>query len=218
MIETGVYFGDVHSFFDLDLILSSVNIPPAKPKTNNIDIPGGDGSIDLTEAHGEVKFKDRDCTFTFTVTPDDAMSFEERKTHVANVLNGLKCKIILDKDDKYYYVGRCTINQYKQDGHLKQITVNAKVEPYKYKIDKTIVTVATTETEKLLLLKNSRKSVVPKITCSTDTEIAYNGIAFTLKKGTHQVLDFALTQPETVISIMSALPGTTTFEYQEGAL
>ena len=67
----GIQFNDIHSYYDLNLILSVVNIPPAQPKTNYVDLPGGEGSLDLTEALGEVKYNDRDCTFTFTMNPTD---------------------------------------------------------------------------------------------------------------------------------------------------
>ena len=56
MISKGISFDNIHSFYDLNLILSGVEITPAKPKTNYVDIVGGDGSIDMTEAHGDVKF------------------------------------------------------------------------------------------------------------------------------------------------------------------
>ena len=82
MIETGISFGGIHSFYDLNLILSGSEIPPAKPKTTYVDIPGGDGSVDLTEANGEVKYYDRDCKFIFTMNPSDDLSdraFEQRK-------------------------------------------------------------------------------------------------------------------------------------------
>ncbi len=65
----GIWFDDVHSYEHLNLVLSKISIPPAAAKTTYVNIPGGDGSVDLTEALGEVKFKDRNCTFTFTVFP-----------------------------------------------------------------------------------------------------------------------------------------------------
>lgn len=218
MIETGVYFGDAHSFYDLDLILSSVNIPPATPKTNYIDIPGGDGSIDLTEAHGEIKYSDRNCSFIFTVSPEDNLTFEERKKAVSNILNGRKCKITLDKDSDYYYNGRLSVNQYKQDGNLKQITIDARVGPYKYKQKETVVTFAIDTTEKMFLLKNDRKSVVPKITCTAETTIIFDENTFTLAAGTHQILEICLVESENILKITGKAKGTVTFTYQEGAL
>lgn len=47
---TGVSFGNVHSYDDLELILSSFKITPPKPKTYRINIAAADGDIDITEA------------------------------------------------------------------------------------------------------------------------------------------------------------------------
>lgn len=127
----GVNFGNIHSYRNLNLILSEVSIPPATPKTTYIDVPGADGSLDQTEALGEVKYKERDCEFLFSVLPTD--DFEEKKTEVSNLLNGQVFKITLDKDPDYYYQGRCTVDKYKSDKMLRQITVKAKVHPYKFK-------------------------------------------------------------------------------------
>ena len=55
----GIKFDDIHSFYDLNLVLSQVDIPPATAKTSFVDIPGADGSVDMTEALGSVKYKDR---------------------------------------------------------------------------------------------------------------------------------------------------------------
>lgn len=136
----GIRFDNVHSYDDLNLLLSVAEIPPATAKTNYIDIPGGDGSVDLTEALGEVKFKDRECAFTFTVFPQD--DFEVKKRQISNLLNGKVCKIALDKDPGYYWQGRCSINEYASDKNIHKIVVGAVVAPYKLKEKRTNVSVS----------------------------------------------------------------------------
>lgn len=133
----GIWFDNTHSYNDLNLILSSVSIPPAAVKTNYIDIPGADGSLDMTEALGAVRYKDRSCSFVFSVFPYE--DFEEKKKQISNLLNGRRCKIKLDKDSEYYWVGRCSVNNYASDRNLHKITVNATVNPYKYKVSETAV-------------------------------------------------------------------------------
>lgn len=133
----GIMFDDVHSFYDLNLVLSAVNIPPATVKTNFVNNPGGDGSWDLTEAHGKVLYNDRNCTFTLSVLPED--DFEEKKTEVSNLLNGRRCKIALDKDPGYYWIGRVSVNSYETSKKLRKIVLGAVVAPYKLKSNKTVV-------------------------------------------------------------------------------
>jgi len=219
MIETGIYFGDIHSYYDLNLVLSSVTIPPATPKTNYIDIPGGDGSIDLTEAHGEIKYKNRECTFVFTVSPDDDLTFEERKMKVSTALNGVRCKIILDKDPNWYYNGRCTINEYKQDKNLLQITITATAEPYKYKLGETVATFAVSESTLLATIKNERKTVVPVIECDIDVQVIFEASVFQLNTGRNRILEINLKPGENKFQLMGiGGEGTIRFTFQEGAL
>lgn len=153
----GIWFDNIHSYNDLNLILSSVSIPPAAVKTNYIDIPGADGSIDLTEAQGAVRYKDRSCSFVFSAFPYE--DFEEKKKQISNLLNGRRCKIRLDKDPDYYWLGRCSVNNYASDRNLHKITVNATVEPYKYKVDKTFAAVHFCE--KNLFVDDSSKYTKP---------------------------------------------------------
>lgn len=143
MIETGIAFGNIHSFRDLDLILSEAVIPPATPKTSYVDIPGADGSVDMTEAHGEVKYSDRTgAKFTFYMNPAGDLSeeaWEAKKMEISNRLNGLRCNITLDKDPDYYWQGRCTVSDHSHNKKLRKFVVGARLAPYKLKQDVTRV-------------------------------------------------------------------------------
>ena len=209
----GIWFGDIHSHEDLNLLLSNVDIPPATPKTNYVDIPGGDGSVDLTEALGGVKYEDRKCTFTFSVFPTD--DFEEKKREISNLLNGKRFKIVVDKDPDYYWLGRCAINTYESNKNVHKIAVGAVVAPYKLKHDETTVVVEAGESVKGRLW-NSRKSVVPTITCEANATITHDGVEYELSAGTHKILNINLVEGYNELLVTSN--GTVTFTYQEGDL
>ena len=166
MAINGVTFGTQHSLDDLNLILSKIDIPPAKPKTSYIDIPGGNGSIDLTEANGEIVYEDRTLSFTFTVHPDESATFDEVRSDISNQLNGQNCKITLDKDDDYYFYGRVTVDDYRTNKKVNEIAVKARVQPYKYKQNPTMVKFALSAQAKTVNISNSRKSVSPTVTVS----------------------------------------------------
>ncbi len=217
MITKGISFDETHSYHDLNLILSAVQIPPAKPKTKYIDIPGADGSLDLSEALGEIKYSDRECSFTFTMLPTDFTTWEEKQTEVSNLLNGKEVKIVLDKDDEYFYKGRCTVDSYSEKKKIRQIVVKAKVHPFKYKTYETTVSYALTTTAKTIYLTNGRKTVSPTITCTADnTTVEIGGSVFKLNAGTHKILDIQLKQGGNQLSVAGS--GTVTFSYQEGDL
>lgn len=209
----GIMFDDVHSYDDLNVVLSEVNIPPAKAKTTFVDIPGGDGSVDLTEALGEVKYNDRECSFTFTVFPYD--DFEVKKRQISNLLNGQRKKIIVDKDPDYYWTGRCTINEYASDKNLHKIVVGAVVAPYKLKHNQTTVNIPA-GTSVTRTLQNARRTIVPTIKCTAEATIIFNGTTFKFNSGTHKNLDIELKEGANQVTVTST--GNTTFTYQEGDL
>lgn len=220
MIDKGIRFDNIHSYHDLNLILSKAEIPPAQPKTTYIDIPGGDGSVDLTEANGEVKFNNRECQFTFTMNPSGDLSeaaWEEKKTEVSNALNGREFKITLDKDDRYYYLGRCSVDEYLSDKRIRQIVITAMVKPYKLKQNETVLNYTLSEEEQTVTAMNGRMSVVPEITCTDDnTKIVFGTIETVLSKGTYKVLDFQFKEGANVLKVTGS--GTVTFKYREGEL
>jgi phage-related protein len=217
LIKTGIKFGEIHSFFDLNLILSAVKIPPAAPKTTYVEVPGADGSVDLTEAHGEVRYSDRQLEFTFTAHPLDATDWEEKKTAVSNALNGREFNITLDKDDEFYYVGRCTVKDYNESKKIRKITVTAKVKPYKFSHMLTSETISLTSAPKTIWLHNSRKTLSPSIICSDDnTKIVQGNAEYTLNAGTHKILDIRLVEGENQLQVSGS--GTVTFEYREAEL
>lgn len=222
MIERGISFDGIHSYSDLDLILSKVEIPPAIPKEEFIDLAGGNGSLDLSEVHGEMKFKDREgCKFIFTMNPAHDLSdsaFEEKKTEVSNALNGKKIeRITLDKDFDFYYQGRCKVDQYLSDKRIRQIVVTARVKPYKLKQSETILKYTLSEVEQTVIAMNGRMSVVPEITCTEDnTKVVFGTIEKMLSKGTHKILDFQFKEGANVLKLSGS--GTITLKYREGEL
>lgn len=222
-IERGVLFHvintgeDFHSFHDLNLVLAPFVPAPAQPKINLLDIEGRDGSLDLTEANGDIKYLDRYFTFTFSVFPRDDMSFEERQTFVSNALNGQRCKITLDKDPEYYYVGRCSVNEYKCDKMLRQIVITATVAPYKLLHHETVISFELSSASQTFILLNKRKPVVPVIACTGDARITFGSVSdYPLTAGTHKILDIQLKHGSNLIRASGT--GSITFTYQEGDL
>jgi phage-related protein len=216
----GIKFDETHSYYDLNLILSDCSISPAKPKENFIDIPGADGSLDLTEALGTVKFSDRTGKLIFSVLPSD--DFEEKKSEVANFLNGQKFKITLDKDPDFYYIGRCSINDHKCDKRVGTITVDLKLQPWKLKQELTVL--ATTlsnsgqnELKILFRLQNLRKPTKVTVECNKDIRIEQNDNVYSFTAGSW-VLENPLVEGVNYIYVCYSSNINIRFSYQEGCL
>lgn len=213
----GVYFGEIHSYRDLNLILAPFTPTPAQPQTNLLKVPGRNGHLDLTEANGEVKYDSREFPFTFTVAPGDDLTFDERASLVANALNGLRCKITLDRDPDFYWFGRCVFDKYKQDKNIGKIIVNAVVDPYKLRQSESVTSFALTSEEQTVILENDRMASVPTIECTNDgTNIVFGGNTYMLNAGTSKILDIRFVEGSNILKLSGS--GTITFRWQEGAL
>lgn len=121
----------LNSFYSYNLILSKqeIGLPPIK--SNYIDIEGMNGSLDMSEAFGEVFYKDRTLTFTFHMV-GNTYSWDELRTRFANDLHGKRFKIETYSDPNYYYIGRCTIDKYASSKTLGTLVIKCTCEPYKY--------------------------------------------------------------------------------------
>lgn len=213
----GVYFGEIHSFNDLNLILAPFTPAPAEPQTNFLKIPGRDGLLDLTEANGEVKYNSRDFVFTFTIDPTDKKTFDEKVSQVSNALNGKQCKITLDRDPDYYWFGRCVVNKYAQNKKIGQITVNATVDPYKLKQGKTAVSLPLPSHVQTVMIENGRMAAIPVIKCSNaGAVVTFGGNTYTLEAGEQRILDIRFVEGFNTLNMSGT--GTITFIWQEGAL
>lgn len=208
----GITINGLHCYDDFNLVLARAVISPAAPKTTYIDIPGGDGSIDLTEALGEVKYKDRDAEFVFVVFPDD--DFEEKKQEFNSFANGVSCSITLDSDPEYYYQGRCAVSGY--DSRRNQIAVAARLKPYKLAQKETKRSFDLTASPKEVKLANGRMAVCPYIECSDRATVEFNGKSFEFEAGIHKTLDIRLVSGNNFLTISGS--GKITFTYREGAL
>ena len=66
-----VFFDGMASFSDWGLYLTSLTIDAPKPKEIYVEIPNGDGALDLTEAlTGEVHYESRPFEAVFSIKPE----------------------------------------------------------------------------------------------------------------------------------------------------
>lgn len=215
----GTDFGGVHSFIDLHLIQQKVDVQPAEPKLNLIDIPGADGSKDLsTQPAGRVTFSDRLLTWTFALYPGEVWADKHRQ--VSGALNGKYCRITLDSDPDYYYLGRLVVKSYNVDRQLRQITIEATCRPYMLRQQETVVRVTNLSTTyRTLDLVNDRKPAIPTIVVTAETTLRWQGNTITLAAGTHKILDIELQEGINKLEARTTTgTGGITLTYQEGAL
>lgn len=213
-------FGDnIYSFQTLNLIQQKVDIQPAQPKLNLIDIPGADGSKDLTEQPGgRVVYKDRKITWIFALSPRD--KWDVKHSEVSNALNGKRFTIHLYSDWDWYYEGRVSVKKYNVDKALRQITVEAICSPYKRKFALSGGDYSITNTPAEIRLKNKFLPVSPDFYADVAAEITMNGRTVVVSPGVwFKSLDIELPEGESTLVVKAVdTAGQIRILYREGSL
>lgn len=211
----GVIFGDYHSYNDFNLILSSKSIGAPSAKTEMITVPGADGVLDFTEFFGETKYNNRNLTFNFSSIIHYSEQLAQDST-VKNALHGKKVKIILDADSDFYYIGRVNVGDWTNEKNIGKLTISCDCEPWKYKINPTIISTTITDSG-TVSLSNLRRSVSPKISTDAPITITWTGGSASLDSGNNWLIpELVLKAGETQLTITGT--ANVKFEYQEGSL
>lgn len=186
---------DLTTEFQMVLIDGFILNPP-EPKFYRIDIPGGNGTIDLTEAlGGDVSFNNREQQFTFKLIYPS--QFERIKTAVSNFLHGRCFNYQLTWDPGYTYRhGRFQVVSYSHiglaKGKLGEIVIKVTADPYKYKPDK-VIYVNGIGGEKVIC-PSGRKPVRPVIQTARPTVIYWKGHVINVGAGTFRLNDVLFTE------------------------
>ena len=168
-----VRFGNIDSYKDLGLILTSREISAPKVKENYVDIDGADGSIDLTEAFGRVFYEDRDMSLSFTCL-DDPKDFWKIFSRCQNLLHGRKFKIVFDDDEDWYYLGRVSIDQWETDKVIGSMNFDITCDPWKYWRDETVIK-ETIPGQKKIRLFNFSRPVNPVFKVNASMSLEFKG-------------------------------------------
>lgn len=135
-MNNGVKFGDIHSITDWDLIMTSKSIGIPEPKTNEVEIPGRDGTLDIPDPSGEVKYNNRPISFEFDTFKPSSEWWELNRI-ISNYLHGQKLKVTLDQDPNYYYLAKVKVDKFSNDKNVGHFSISGTAEPYKYKQNET---------------------------------------------------------------------------------
>lgn len=186
------------------ILQDGYTLEPPKPKTYVVDIPGGNGKLDLTESLlGDVVYDNRSQEFTFIViNPDD---YEKEKTRISNFLHGRAFDYKMTMDPEYTYHGRFTITSYGHSmydiGKVGAIVVSVDANPFKMK-DEQIYNVDAVGGIMVTLL-SGRMSVCPIIETSRTTKVIFNNKLIVLTPGAWKINDITLKEGENQIYLNS---------------
>lgn len=130
-----ITFGNKNTYDDWHLVATERPcVAAAAPKLRYIDIPGGNGSIDLTDAlAGRASFSNREGSFDFYVLNDyPGYNWVDVYRMVSEYLHGKRMTMTLEDDPNYFYEGRFSVNSWKSQENWSQITIDYNLDPEKY--------------------------------------------------------------------------------------
>ena len=130
-----ITFGDKNTWDDWRLVPSSRPVfnPPAQ-KTKTLDIPGGDGTIDLSTAlSGYPVYHNRTGSIEFIVM-NDFKPWQVAYSDIMDYLHGQTMRAVLEDDKEYFYEGRFNVNVWKSEKNWSRIVIDYSVGPYKWSL------------------------------------------------------------------------------------
>lgn len=205
----GAIFGERRSKEDYNAIMNYARITTPTVKENYVDVPGGNSSLDLTEAVSGITLNDGQISFKFTFL------HEESRSKMKNDLHGKRLKIILEKEQEYYYEGRLSCKEGDYTGNIYELYIDARVMPYKQEVRITEHTEKVTLAHDIILM-NDRMPAMPTITVNGDISVVYNDISVRLSSGTYEIPEITLYEGMNRLHVSGN--GSIKLEYRKGRI
>lgn len=185
---------DVCERFGLVMLDSSTFEPP-EPKTYTVDIPGGNGVIDLTEAlTGDVAYKQRNQTMEFAC--EDGGNWMERLRGVYSMLHGRALDYELSFDPGYTYHGRFSVSSESYVGvwgrSVGHVVVKVAADPYKRKQTCSYRLNATGG--RSFNFWGGRRPVHPTIECAGACRVEWKGKSINVPAGSYVLREVVFTE------------------------
>lgn len=181
---------DLCERFGLYLTDESVTGPPPL-KRYEVDVPGGDGTIDLTDAlTGEPVYSNRECSFVLRSEVASPSEFERIKTGLSNLLHGRRLDYGLTADPGYTYTGRFEVDEYYSKMRSGCIRLKVTADPYKLK--ETVTYRVNAAGGVTVDLPCGRRRVCPTIEVGRSALVSMGGRTWRLEPGASRIRDLWL--------------------------
>lgn len=140
-----ITFGEKNTWDDWHLVPSSRPVfSPPEQKLMQIDIPGGDGILDMSESlTGYPIYNNRKGSIEFIVMlGDNYGDWSTRYSDIMDYLHGRTRRAVLEDDKEFFYEGRFTVSDWtsNNDGTGSRITIDYDIAPYKMRLASSLET------------------------------------------------------------------------------
>ena len=196
------------------LIVAPYEISMPLPRTDYVEIPGRNGTLDLSEAYGSVLYHDRNIPITLYAVG----AYDAALSNFVNAVHGKRMQITFSRDPTWYYDGRVNVSAISRQAGYCEISLEITAAPYK--LAQTETKVSRTGNGSVTLT-NGQMPVVPVITNTKAATLTftYQGASMTvsLSAGTHTVPALALGENESK-SVTITSEGKVAFAFRKGRL
>lgn len=143
-----ITFGNKNTWSDWCIIPTSdpiISLPSVK--TNYVDVPGGNGSLDMSEVLTKYPvYNNREGSLSFVVMNRSAshqpecnpLKFRDLVAEISDHLHGHRMQMILEDDPEYYYEGRFEVESTNSNINFNEIVIKYILDPYKWTIRSTV--------------------------------------------------------------------------------
>lgn len=239
MIPNGATFGggyggaaEKHTYDDFGMIpKSKITINPPAVKTEYVDIAGGDGRLDYTQAlTGNIAYDNRTGSIEFLVL--NPASYATTYSLLMGYFHGKYMNMVLDDDPTFFYQGRFAVNSWKSKEGASTIVLDYDLEPYKKMVTNTAAmdwlwddlfniviyygTFDVDGSKARTLINPTNANITPKITCSAAMTVSFNGSTYSLPAGTTTTPGFVLYPGDNVMTFSGT--GRVVVDYTVGAI
>lgn len=195
------------SCYGIDLLEAAIT-PPVR-KRYRVDIPGGDGSVDLYEGLGQPVYENRTVTAVFQPISELHQTVDK----LINDLEGRTVSIVLPRDTEHYMTGDIHI----ASASCNKITITADCLPWRYSAEEVVYQIPESETAVQYTWNNAgSRDAVPTVTVSEELLIESGTASIALSAGTYQMT--TLTIPGNGSISVSISGGPAEVRYREAIL
>jgi len=215
---------------DFGLKLLAVELGRAEVRTNTLELPGRNGTLDLSEVvTGYPVYKNARHKLTFDFADGNYDTWIARSSGLKGKIHGRRLPVVLG-NDAFYYDARLSVDTAKLNKYYSRITVELDAEPYKLALRSSL---DDWEWDSFNfeedVIREYKDIIVPGTLtvaggampagcvfhCSgSGISVSYEGITCALPDGTSTVPDILITEGDHVMIFTGR--GTVSVEYREG--
>lgn len=209
------------------------SVQPPELKSYYQDVPGGDGSIDLTEANaGRPTYNRREITMNFQCELP-MNRWTSTMSEILRHFHGKEGKVIFEDDPDYYYIGRMAVSDYQRAVQTGSFAIMVNAEPYKYELLSSLEPWQwdsfnfrtgiirsygnlRVDGTRVLTIPGRDRWVIPEMEVTGTLNLTFEGVTYQLKEGKNKIYDVVIKAGEN--SLIFTGNGTVSVGYRGGIL